>query len=64
MERTATYRALVTKGVTYEAIDLTTLHADVVESFKARGRMRAPIVVTDIDEWPGFQPDKIATLAA
>lgn len=61
---TATYRALDTKGVRYEVIDLTTQPADVVESFKARGLMQAPIVVTDTDEWAGFQPDKIAALAA
>lgn len=61
---TATYRALDTKGVRYEVIDLTTQPADVVESFKARGLMQAPIVVTDTDEWAGFQPDRIAALAA
>jgi glutaredoxin-like protein NrdH len=61
---TATYRALDTKGVRYEVIDLTTQPAEVVESFKARGLMQAPIVVTDTDEWAGFQPDKIAALAA
>jgi glutaredoxin-like protein NrdH len=52
---TATYRALDTKGVRYEVI---------VESFKARGLMQAPIVVTDTDEWAGFQPDKIAVLVS
>ncbi|PYY56556.1 NrdH-redoxin [Curtobacterium sp. MCSS17_011] len=61
---TATYRALDTKGVRYEVIDLTTQPVDVVESFKARGLMHAPIVVTDTDEWAGFRPDKIIALAA
>jgi glutaredoxin-like protein NrdH len=61
---TATYRALDTKGVRYEVIDLTTQPVDVVESFKARGLMQAPIVVTDTDEWAGFQPDKIAVLVS
>lgn len=61
---TATYRALDTKGVRYEVIDLTTQPVDVVDSFKARGLMQAPIVVTDTDEWAGFLPDKIAGLAA
>ena len=61
---TATYRALDNKGVRYEVIDLTTQPADVVESFKARGLLQAPIVVTDDDTWAGFQPDKIAALAA
>ncbi len=61
---TATYRALDTKGVRYEVVDLTTQPVDVVESFKARGLMQAPVVVTDTDEWAGFRPDKIAALAA
>lgn len=56
------------KGVRYEVIDLTTQPVDVVESFKARGLMQAPIVVTDTDtdtdEWAGFRPDKIVALAA
>ncbi len=60
---TATYRALDNSGVPYEVIDLTTQPVDVVESFKARGLMQAPIVVTDTDEWVGFRPDKIAGLA-
>ena len=50
---TATYRALDNKGVTYEIIDLTTQPVDVVESFKTRGLLQAPIVVTDTDEWAG-----------
>ena len=65
---TATYRALDNKCVTYEVIGLTAQPVDVVESFKARGLMQAPIVVTDAgtgtDTWAGFQPDKIAALAA
>lgn len=61
---TATYRALNNKGARYEVIDLTTQPVDVVESFKARGLLQAPIVVTDTDTWAGFQPDKIAALAA
>jgi len=61
---TATYRALDNKGVRYEVIDLTTQPVDVVESFKARGLMQAPIVITDADEWAGFQPDKIAALVS
>lgn len=61
---TATYRALDNKGVRYEVIDLATQPVDVVESFKARGLMQAPIVVTDTDEWAGFQPDKIAALVS
>lgn len=61
---TATYRALDNKGVTYEVIDLTAQPAEVVESFKARGLLQAPVVITDDDTWTGFRPDKVAALPA
>lgn len=61
---TATYRALDNKGVGYEVIDLTTQPEEVIDAFKARGLMQAPIVVTDSDEWAGFRPDKVAALPA
>jgi glutaredoxin-like protein NrdH len=64
MQCTATYRALDNKGVHYEVIDLTAQPAEVVDSFKARGLLQAPIVVTNNDTWAGFQPDKIAALPA
>ena len=35
-----------------------------IKEFKERGHRQAPIVVTsDGDEWSGFQPDKIKSLA-
>ena len=61
---TATYRALDNKGVRYEVIDLTAQPAEVVDAFKARGLLQAPIVVTDTDTWTGFRPDKVAALPA
>jgi glutaredoxin-like protein NrdH len=61
---TATYRALDNKGVSYVVVDLSAEPTEVVDAFKARGLMQAPIVVTDTDEWAGFQPDKIAALSA
>ena len=59
---TATYRALDNRGVAYEVVDLTAQPGEVIEGFKARGFMQAPIVVTDSDEWAGFRPDKVAAL--
>jgi glutaredoxin-like protein NrdH len=59
---TATYRALDNKGVHYEVIDLTAQPAEVVDAFKARGLLQAPVVVTDDDAWAGFRPDKVAAL--
>jgi glutaredoxin-like protein NrdH len=61
---TATYRALDSKGITYTVVDLEAEPQETVDQFKARGLMQAPIVVTDDDQWAGFQPDKIAALAA
>lgn len=61
---TATYRALDNKGVTYQVVNLEEVHGETVEQFKARGLLQAPIVVTETDEWAGFRPDKIATIAA
>lgn len=61
---TATYRALASKGITYTVVDLEAEPQETVDQFKARGLMQAPIVVTDDDQWAGFQPDKIAALAA
>lgn len=59
---TATYRALDNKGVRYEVVDLTAQPEEVIDAFKARGLMQAPVVVTDRDEWAGFRPDKVAAL--
>lgn len=60
---TATYRALDSKGITYTVVDLEAEPQETVDQFKARGLMQAPIVITDTDQWAGFQPDKIAALA-
>jgi glutaredoxin-like protein NrdH len=60
----ATYRALDGKGIAYTVIDLEHEPVEIIEQFKARGLMQAPIIITDTDEWTGFRPDKIATLTA
>lgn len=59
---TATYRALDSKGVDYQVVNLEEQPTEVIERFKARGLMQAPVVITGDDEWAGFRPDKIAGL--
>ena len=60
---TATYRALDSKGIEYEVLDLSQDPA-ALEQVKALGYLQAPVVITDEDHWSGFRPDKIDELAA
>lgn len=59
----ATYRALDSKGIEYEVIDLTN-DDQALERVKALGYLQAPVVVTDSDHWSGFRPDKIDELTS
>ncbi|WP_166986215.1 glutaredoxin-like protein NrdH [Canibacter zhoujuaniae] len=59
---TATYRALDSKGIEYEVVDLSQ-DETALETVKELGYMQAPVVVTDEDHWSGFRPDKIDALA-
>ena len=59
----ATHRALDSKGVEYEVVDLST-DASALERVKDLGYLQAPVVITDDDHWSGFRPDKIAALTA
>lgn len=58
---TTTYRALDSKGIIYDVVDLSTDEA-ALQTVKELGYMQAPVVVTDDDNWSGFRPDKIAGL--
>ena len=58
----ATYRALDSKGINYDVIDVTE-DAAAAEFVKSLGYMQAPVVVTDDEHWSGFNPDKIAALS-
>ena len=58
----ATYRALDSKGIEYETLDVSE-DAAALEQVKALGYMQAPVVITDGDHWSGFRPDKIDELA-
>lgn len=49
-------------GIAYDVVDLEQ-NPDLLDGFKERGLMAAPIVTTDIKEWSGFRLDKIKSLA-
>lgn len=59
----ATYRALDSKGIEYDVIDVSEDEAALAH-VKELGYLQAPVVVTDEDNWSGFRPDKISELAA
>ncbi|MFD5600815.1 glutaredoxin-like protein NrdH [Leucobacter sp. NPDC058333] len=58
---TATYRALDSKGIDYDVVDLSTAPL-ALKTVKELGYLQAPVVVTDQGHWSGFRPDKIADL--
>ena len=60
---TATYRALDSKGIEYNVLDLSE-DPSALEQVKSLGYLQAPVVVTDEDHWSGFRPDKIDELAS
>jgi glutaredoxin-like protein NrdH len=59
----ATYRALDSKGIEYNVIDLSE-NAAALRIVKELGYLQAPVVVTDDEHWSGFRPDKIAELTS
>lgn len=59
---TATYRALDSKGIEYNILDLSE-DPTALEKVKELGYLQAPVVVTEDEHWSGFRPDKIAELA-
>lgn len=60
---TRTYKVLDKKGIAYTSVDIMQ-DAEALERIKTLGYQQAPVVVTDIDHWSGFRPDKIDELAA
>ena len=58
----ATYRALDSKGIEYEVLDLSQ-DEQALAAVKARVPA-GPVVITDEGHWSGFRPDKIDELAA
>lgn len=59
----ATYRALDSKGIEYDIVDLSE-DPTALETVKELGYLQAPVVVTDDEHWSGFRPDKISALAS
>lgn len=60
---TATYRALDSKGIEYEVLDLSA-DEQALAAVKELGYLQAPVVITDEGHWSGFRPDKINELAS
>lgn len=58
----ATYRALETKGIEFEVVDMSK-DCKALDRVRALGYMQAPVVVVGDDHWSGFRPDKIEELA-
>ena len=58
----ATFRALETKGIAYETVDISQ-DAEALERVRALGYMQAPVVIAGHAHWSGFRPDKIEDLA-
>lgn len=59
---TSTYRALDSKRVPFEVIDMS-VDPEALEFVKGLGYLQAPVVVTDDGHWSGFRPDRINELA-
>lgn len=59
---TATYRALDSKGIEYNVLDLSE-DETALQKVKELGYLQAPVVVTEDEHWSGFRPDKISELA-
>lgn len=61
----ATYRALDSKGIRYEVVDLAEDAAALEYVTGDLGYLQAPVVVVDDeDHWSGFRPDHISRIAA
>lgn len=60
----ATYRALESKGLEYDLVDVSE-HLEVVAYIEELGYKQLPVVVVDDENhWSGFRPDKISAVAA
>jgi len=58
-----TKRLMDKVGIEYDVINLSQ-NPEELDKLIQLGYRAAPVVVTDNDSWAGFQPDKIAELAA
>lgn len=58
-----TKKMLDKNGVAYNTVDITQ-DPDAYDMIVGMGFMAAPVVITPEDSWAGFNPDKIAAIAA
>jgi len=58
-----TKRLMDKVGIEYDVINISE-NPDELDKLIQLGYRAAPVVVTDNDSWAGFQPDRIADLAA
>lgn len=57
-----TKRLMNQKGITFDEVDLRQ-HPEIVEQFKEKGHLTAPIVTAGESVWSGFRFEKINDLA-
>lgn len=60
---TATTRALDSRGLSYQVVDLA-VDTDALSRVTALGYRQAPVVIAGDQHWSGFRPDLIDRLAA
>lgn len=58
---TATYRALDQRGIAYNVVDISQ-DAEALAMVRGLGYLQVPVIMTAIDHWSGFRPDKINML--
>lgn len=58
-----TKRYLDKAGVEYDTVDITK-DPSALDMILGMGFSSAPVVISDNSSWAGFQPDKLAELAA
>ncbi len=58
-----TKRYMDKNGIKYETVDITQ-NQEALDLILGMGFLSAPVVVSDVGSWSGFQPDKINLLAA
>jgi glutaredoxin-like protein NrdH len=58
----ATKRMMDKLKIEYSTVDIT-VDTEAVDMLIAKGFKSAPVVITEDDEWAGFNPDKISGLA-
>lgn len=63
MQCIATKRALDTRGIDYQSIDLSQ-NESALEKVIQLGYREAPVVITGTKHWSGFRPDLIEQLCA